>query len=89
VGEKRMRIEVIEVEPPCKKCKALLENARRAVEEAGLKAEVVKINALSEKAFQKYGLLLVPALDIDGVVVSQGKVLRAGQIAKLLGGKAR
>ena len=82
-----MRIEVIGVEPPCKKCKALLENAKKAVEEAGLEAEVVKINALSDEALRKYGLLLVPALAIDGVVVSQGKVLRSGQIVKLLGGR--
>jgi hypothetical protein len=30
-----MKIEVIGLEPPCKKCNELLENARNAVEELG------------------------------------------------------
>ena len=30
-----MHIEVIGLEPPCKKCNELLENARKAVDRAG------------------------------------------------------
>ena len=36
-----MKIEVIGLDPPCKKCTELLENARKAVAELGIEAEVV------------------------------------------------
>lgn len=81
-----MLIEVIGLEPPCRKCNELMENARRAVEETGIAAEVVKRWSLSEEVLQKYGLLLSPALVVEGVVVAQGKVYKAERIAGLLQG---
>ena len=82
-----MRIEIIGVEPPCRKCKALLKNAKKAVEQAGVNAEVVKLDVLSAEVIDEYGLLLVPALVIDGVVVSQRRVLSVAQIVKLIQGR--
>ena len=55
-----MQIEVIGLEPPCKKCTELLENAKEAVKIAGIEAEVVKKWTLSEEMREKYGLLLSP-----------------------------
>jgi len=81
-----MLIEVIGLEPPCRKCNELMENARRAVEETGIAAKVVKRWSLSEEVLQKYGLLLSPALVVEGVVVAQGKVYKAERIAGLLQG---
>lgn len=81
-----MLIEVIGLEPPCRKYNELMENARRAVEETGIAAEVVKRWSLSEEVLQKYGLLLSPALVVEGVVVAQGKVYKAERIAGLLQG---
>ncbi len=81
-----MRIEVIGLEPPCEKCSELLENAKKAAEEAGIDAEVVKLWVLSEEVRKKYGLPLSPALAIDGVLVAQGKVFSAERIAGLLKG---
>ena len=81
-----IHIEVIGLEPPCKKCNELLENSRKAVEEAGIEAEVVKKWTLSEEIRDKYGLLLSPALAIEGVVVAQGKVYKPERIADLLTG---
>ena len=79
-------IEVIGLEPPCKKCNELLENARMAVAEAGIAAEVAKKWTLSEEIREKYGLLLSPALAVEGVVVAQGKVYKPERIAGLLKG---
>ena len=76
-----VRIEVIGLEPPCGKCDELLENARIAVRQSGIEAEVVKKWTLSEDIREKYGLLLSPALVIDGVVVAQGKVYKSNRIA--------
>ncbi len=81
-----VHIEVIGLEPPCNKCNELLENSKKAVQETGIKAEVVKKWTLSEEIREKYGLLLSPALVIEGVVVAQGKVYKPERIAGLLEG---
>ena len=81
-----MRIEVVGLEPPCQKCNELLENAKKAVKDAGVNAEVVKLWTLAEDVRQKYGLLLSPALIIEGIVVAQGKVYKPERIAGLLQG---
>lgn len=81
-----VQIEVIGLEPPCNKCNELLENSRKAVKETGIEAEVVKKWTLSEEIREKYGLLLSPALAIEGVVVAQGKVYKPERIANLLRG---
>jgi hypothetical protein len=79
-------IEVIGLEPPCQKCNELLDNARKAAAEAGIEAEIEKKWTLSEEIREKYGLLLSPALAIEGVVVAQGKVYKPERIAGLLRG---
>lgn len=81
-----IKIEVIGLEPPCKKCNELLENARKAVDELGIEAEIVKKWTLSDEMREKYGLLLSPALAIEGVVVAQGKVFKTERIKGLLQG---
>jgi alkyl hydroperoxide reductase subunit AhpF len=81
-----VHIEVIGLEPPCQKCSDLLENTKIAVLKAGIEAEVIKKWTLSEEIREKYGLLLSPALVIEGVVVAQGKVYRPDRIAGLLQG---
>ena len=81
-----LHIEIIGLEPPCAKCNELLDNAKRAVAELGIEAEVVKLWVLSEEVREKYGLLLSPALTIGGVVVAQGKVFKTERIANLLRG---
>ena len=79
-----LHIEVIGLEPPCKKCTELLENAKEAVKIAGIEAEVVKKWTLSDEMRDKYGLLLSPALALEGMVVAQGKVYKTERIVGLL-----
>lgn len=81
-----IHIEVIGLDPPCEKCTQLLENAKAAVEQSGIEAEVVKRWTLSKEVLDTYGLLLGPALVIEGVVVAQGKVYQPQRIASLLQG---
>ncbi len=81
-----VHIEVIGLEPPCNKCNELLNNTQKAVEETGIEAEVLKKWTLSEEMREKYGLLLSPALAIEGVVVAQGKVYKPERIANILKG---
>lgn len=80
-----IHIEVIGLDPPCGKCTELLENAMAAVEQSGIQATVEKKWTLSSEIRDKYGLLLSPALAIEGVVVAQGKVFKTERIVTLLG----
>lgn len=71
-----MRIEVLGT--GCPKCKKLFENAEKAVKDLNLEAEVVK-----EEDIQKIvsaGVMLTPALTVDGEVKSVGKVLSVDEI---------
>ena len=79
-------IEVIGLDPPCEKCDELLHNAKQAVELAGIEARVEKKWTLSPEIRERYGLLLSPALVLDGVVITQGKVYRTERIVGLLRG---
>ena len=81
-----IHIEVIGLEPPCQKCNELLDNARKAAADTGIEAEIEKKWTLSEEIREKYGLLLSPALAIEGDVVAQGKVYKPERIAGLLKG---
>jgi small redox-active disulfide protein 2 len=67
----------------CAKCKLLEENARAAVAELGLDAEVVKVNDI--ETIMGMGVMTTPALAVDGVVKSSGRVLSKDQVAALLG----
>ena len=64
----------------CAKCKQLYENARKAVEQAGVAAEVIKVEDLQE--ITRYNVFMTPALVINGTVRSTGKVVNPEQIRK-------
>lgn len=66
----------------CPKCHALTANAEQAVKELGIEAVVEKVDKIQE--IMKYGVMITPALAVDGQVKSAGKVLRADDIKKLL-----
>ena len=66
----------------CAKCKTLTENTRKAVELAGIEAEIEKIEDIRE--IMKFNILMTPGLVIDGEVKSAGKVLSSEDIRKLL-----
>ena len=66
----------------CAKCKQLEENTKAAVAAIGMEAEVVKVTDMNEIA--EYGMVVTPALVVDGKVKASGKVLDAEKIAELL-----
>ena len=66
----------------CLKCRTLAANAEAAVAELGLKAEVEKVEDIHDIAAM--GVALTPALAVDGVVKTTGRLLSVSQIAKLL-----
>ena len=66
----------------CKKCKELEMAAQKAVEELGSDYEVVKVEDIKEIA--NYGVTSTPALVVNGVIQSTGRVLSVDEIKKLL-----
>jgi small redox-active disulfide protein 2 len=78
-----MKIEILG--PGCAKCKQLYENARKAVQEAGVQAELTKVEDL--KAISQYNVFMTPALVIDGKVKVTGKVAAPDQIKKWILGQ--
>ena len=77
---KKGKIEILGT--GCKKCKELETAAKEAVKELNSDYEVVKVEDIQEIA--KYGVTSTPALVVDGVVKSTGRVLTTGEIKKLL-----
>jgi len=66
----------------CPKCKLLTANAEQAVKELGIEAVVEKVDKIQD--IIKFGVMITPALAVDGQVKSAGKVLRADDIKKFL-----
>jgi small redox-active disulfide protein 2 len=75
-----VKIEVLGM--GCQKCATLYENAKQAVAELGIAAEVVKVEDIKDIA--AYGVMFTPALVVDGVVKAAGKVPGKDEIKKLL-----
>jgi len=66
----------------CPNCKKLEENAREAIKALGIDAEIEKVTDIDQ--IMSFGVMMTPALAIDGVVKSAGKVLSKEQIMELL-----
>lgn len=69
----------------CAKCKTLEKNAREAVSNLKLAIEVEKITDIDE--IMDMGVMMTPALAIDGEVKTTGKVLPPEQIEALIKGE--
>ena len=65
----------------CPKCSRLFENAKQALSEANLEAEVLKVQDINE--ITNFGVMITPALAIDGEVKSTGKLLSPDEIKQL------
>ena len=66
----------------CPKCRKLAENAEAAAREAGIEYELEKVTDVNE--IMKFGVMLTPALAVDGVVKVVGKVPDPEAIKALL-----
>ena len=66
----------------CKSCEALLKSTNEAVKELGLEADVECITDMEK--IMAYGVMRMPVLAVNDKVVSQGKVLKAKEVVKIL-----
>lgn len=62
----------------CPKCSQLEERAKEAVKVLGIEAEVIKVKDV--KTISSYGVMITPALVVDGVVKVAGKVPKVEEI---------
>ena len=66
----------------CPKCIKLAENAESAVKQLNIGCEIEKVKDINE--IMKFGVMLTPALVIDGEVKIAGKVATPEEIKAML-----
>jgi len=66
----------------CAKCNALTEATKKAADELGLEYEIVKVTEI--KDIMSFGVMVTPALVVDGSVKAAGKVPNHTELKTLL-----
>ena len=66
----------------CAKCRTLTAVAEQAARDLGLQYELEKVTDV--KRYPDFGVMFTPALVVDGVVKSSGKVPSLDEVKKLL-----
>lgn len=66
----------------CPKCKKLTENAETAAKELNIEYEIEKVSDIND--IMNFGVMMTPALAVDGEVKVVGKVASVDEIKELL-----
>ncbi|MFC1540973.1 thioredoxin family protein [Candidatus Latescibacterota bacterium] len=66
----------------CPKCKQLAENAEIAAKESGIEYKIVKVSEINE--IMEFGVMMTPALAVDGEVKIVGNVASVEEIKKFI-----
>jgi small redox-active disulfide protein 2 len=66
----------------CAKCRKLEELTREAAGEIDLECEIEKVEDIQK--IMSYGVMMTPALVVDGKVVATGKVPSVSELKKML-----
>ncbi len=66
----------------CEKCRKLTENAGKAARELGIEYEIEKVTNINE--ILKFGVMMTPALAVDGKVKVAGSIPSPEAIKKLI-----
>jgi len=75
-----MKIEILGT--GCTKCKKLFDNAVEAVRLAGIQADIAKVEDIQK--IIALGVMITPAIAVDGEVKSAGKALSVDEIKKMI-----
>jgi small redox-active disulfide protein 2 len=75
-------MQILVIGPGCARCKTLAQLTEQAVTELGLAAEINKVTDL--KQIMALGVMMTPALAINGTVKVTGKVPSIPEIKSLL-----
>lgn len=66
----------------CPKCNQLAANAKQAIKELGLDVEIEKVTQIND--IMSYGVMMTPALVVNGEVKAVGKIPSTDEIKTLL-----
>jgi len=66
----------------CPKCRKLTENAETAAKGLGIEYELVKVDDIED--IINFGVMMTPALALDGEVKIAGKILSVEEIKELI-----
>ncbi len=66
----------------CPKCKKLAELTEETAKKLGLEYQLEKVTDIND--IMKFGVMMTPALAVDGVVKVAGKVPNTDEIAKMI-----
>ncbi|MGC9435924.1 MAG: thioredoxin family protein [Methanomicrobiales archaeon] len=77
-----MKIEVLGT--GCAKCRRLLKNVEKAVADLGIDAEIEKVDDIG--VLMDRGIMLTPALTVDGELAVSGRVADVKELKEILQG---
>jgi small redox-active disulfide protein 2 len=66
----------------CTKCKKLYDETQKALETTGVQADLSKVEDIND--IIEYGVMMTPALVIDGQVMSSGKLPKAAKLQEMI-----
>lgn len=75
-----MKIEILG--PGCARCVKLEENTKKAVKKMGLAAQIDHVKDFNK--FIEYGVMLTPALVVDGKILCSGRTPEVEEIVEML-----
>jgi small redox-active disulfide protein 2 len=75
-------MQILVIGPGCSKCRTLAQLTEQAVKELGVTAEINKVTDL--KQIMALGVMMTPALAINGAIKVVGKVPSLSEIKALL-----
>ena len=75
-------MQLLVLGPGCARCKTLAQLTEQAVKELGISAEINKVTDL--KQIMALGVMMTPALAVNGTVKLAGRVPSLDEIKKLL-----
>ncbi|MGQ9544064.1 MAG: thioredoxin family protein [Candidatus Bathyarchaeia archaeon] len=81
---REVKIEVIGSDPPCPRCKKTLENVEKVTSKLGIRTNITYLSAASREIIEKYGILVAPALTINGAVKIIGRIPSEEEVEKIL-----
>lgn len=82
-----VKLEIIGVEPACKRCKQTLENAVKAVDKLqaeDVEVEVEKLDVMAKETMDRFGVVRTPTVALNGVIKIMGKVPDPGVIERMI-----
>ncbi len=75
-------MEIKVLGPGCYRCRELEKVTKKAIEELGIDAQLIKVDQMDE--ILSYGISRTPGLVVDGKVVLSGRIPGVDEVKKLL-----